>query len=41
MQSAPGGVLWEELRADRFAVKSDLDRRGELAKKVKATLGPT
>jgi hypothetical protein len=41
IQGAPGGVLWEELRAERLAVKSDPGRRGELANRINAALDPT
>jgi hypothetical protein len=41
IQGAPGGVLWEQLRVERSAVKSDPGRHGELAKKVKETLDRT
>ena len=39
IQQAPGGVLWEQLRAERLAVKKDPAHRGELANQVKAALG--
>lgn len=35
---APGGVLWERLRAERLAVKKDPARRGELVKRVAEAL---
>ena len=38
IRGAPGGVFWEELRAERLAVKKNPTRRGELANKVKAAL---
>lgn len=38
IHNAPGGVLWEQLRAERLAVKRDPRRRGELANRVKAAL---
>jgi hypothetical protein len=38
IQSAPGGVLWEQLRLERTAVKHDPTRHGELSIKVKEAL---
>jgi hypothetical protein len=38
IREAPGGVLWEQLRAERLAVKRDPSRRGELTKKVRMAL---
>jgi hypothetical protein len=38
IQGAPGGVLWEQLRAERLAVKTDPARRGELANRVREAL---
>ena len=40
IHGAPSGVLWEQLRAERLAVKRDPGRRGELASRVMAALGP-
>ena len=38
IRDAPGGVLWEALRAERLSVKKDPARRGALANEVKAAL---